>query len=169
VIDSADVNAYLREISGHDYSAKDFRTWAEPCWRRRRGRSRDVCVTGSGQAQRDSRDRISRQAARQHPLGMPQVLHPPAILDAYMDGATIATLRGRAARVAKGGGLSAEESAVVAMIELGLAARARPRAAARATSSARDQRHTAGAKARRAQAAHSSPRPARRPLRSRAW
>src|SRR5581483_5018805 len=28
VIDSADVNAYLREISGEDFTAKDFRTWA---------------------------------------------------------------------------------------------------------------------------------------------
>jgi len=26
-IDSADVNAYIREISGEDFSAKDFRTW----------------------------------------------------------------------------------------------------------------------------------------------
>src|SRR5207249_1431742 len=28
VIDSADVNCYLREISGQDFTAKDFRTWA---------------------------------------------------------------------------------------------------------------------------------------------
>jgi len=27
-IDSADVNAYLREITGEDFTAKDFRTWA---------------------------------------------------------------------------------------------------------------------------------------------
>ena len=27
-VDSADVNSYLREISGTDFSAKDFRTWA---------------------------------------------------------------------------------------------------------------------------------------------
>lgn len=27
-IDSADVNAYLKEISGEDFTAKDFRTWA---------------------------------------------------------------------------------------------------------------------------------------------
>ncbi|NUU02503.1 DNA topoisomerase IB [Herbaspirillum robiniae] len=27
-IDSGDVNAYLREVSGEDFSAKDFRTWA---------------------------------------------------------------------------------------------------------------------------------------------
>ena len=27
-IDSSDVNEYLRRISGHDFTAKDFRTWA---------------------------------------------------------------------------------------------------------------------------------------------
>jgi DNA topoisomerase-1 len=27
-IDSSDVNTYLREISGHEFTAKDFRTWA---------------------------------------------------------------------------------------------------------------------------------------------
>ena len=27
-IDSSDVNSYLREISGQDFTAKDFRTWA---------------------------------------------------------------------------------------------------------------------------------------------
>lgn len=27
-VDSADVNAYIRERSGHDFTAKDFRTWA---------------------------------------------------------------------------------------------------------------------------------------------
>jgi DNA topoisomerase I len=28
VVDSSDVNAYLREITGQDFTAKDFRTWA---------------------------------------------------------------------------------------------------------------------------------------------
>jgi DNA topoisomerase IB len=27
-LDSSDVNSYLREISGQDFTAKDFRTWA---------------------------------------------------------------------------------------------------------------------------------------------
>ncbi len=31
-IDSNDVNGYLREISGHDFTAKDFRTWAGTLW-----------------------------------------------------------------------------------------------------------------------------------------
>src|SRR5205807_998321 len=28
IVDSADVNAYLRELTGRDFTAKDFRTWA---------------------------------------------------------------------------------------------------------------------------------------------
>ena len=28
VVDSADVNAYLRDVAGDDFTAKDFRTWA---------------------------------------------------------------------------------------------------------------------------------------------
>ena len=27
-VDSADFNRYIREICGHDFTAKDFRTWA---------------------------------------------------------------------------------------------------------------------------------------------
>jgi DNA topoisomerase-1 len=27
-VTSADVNAYLKEITGQDFTAKDFRTWA---------------------------------------------------------------------------------------------------------------------------------------------
>jgi DNA topoisomerase I len=27
-IDSSDINAYLRDIAGHEFTAKDFRTWA---------------------------------------------------------------------------------------------------------------------------------------------
>jgi DNA topoisomerase I len=40
----------------------------------------------------------------------------PAILDAYMDGATIRTLKSRAARLSRGA-LSGEEAAVVNIIE----------------------------------------------------
>src|SRR5439155_1418829 len=35
IVDSADVNAYLGEISGEDFTAKDFRTWPARCWRQR--------------------------------------------------------------------------------------------------------------------------------------
>ena len=83
--------------------------------------------------------------------------------------ATIATLRGRAARVARAGALSAEESAVVTMIELGLAAQSkRPRGAGPSAADPRHHSQSAGDKARHRQAAHSSSLISQRPLRSRA-
>jgi DNA topoisomerase-1 len=38
-VDSADVNEYLREIAGEEFTAKDFRTWGETCWRHLPSRS----------------------------------------------------------------------------------------------------------------------------------
>jgi DNA topoisomerase-1 len=47
-VDSADVNAYLREISGQDVTAKDFRTWAGTVTTARRIRnSSNAGSTGS--------------------------------------------------------------------------------------------------------------------------
>ena len=31
-VTSSDVNNYLRQVSGSDFTVKDFRTWAGPCW-----------------------------------------------------------------------------------------------------------------------------------------
>jgi DNA topoisomerase-1 len=35
-VDSADVNDYLRDAAGEEFTAKDFRTWGGRCWRRGR-------------------------------------------------------------------------------------------------------------------------------------
>ena len=63
-IDSAEVNDYLREISGGDFTAKDFRTWAATvlaAWALQR--VRELRQRGRGQAQRDPGDRAGRLAA----------------------------------------------------------------------------------------------------------
>ncbi len=62
-VESGDVNAYLREISGGDFTAKDFRTWAARCSRRwrcvrwkpstaRRRRSENIVAPSSTAASR---------------------------------------------------------------------------------------------------------------------
>jgi DNA topoisomerase-1 len=134
VIDSADVNAYLREISGHDYSAKDFRTWAGTVLAAQALAAIEA-FSSQAQAKRNviaAIESVAKKLGNTRSVCRKCYIHP-AILEGYMDGATIATLRGRAARVAKSGGLSAEESAVVTMIELGLAAQSkRPVSAGRA-------------------------------------
>ena len=129
VIDSSDVNQYLREIGGQDFTAKDFRTWAGTVLAAQALAVVERSNT-SAQAKRNVVKAIESVAER---LGNTKAvcrkcyIHP-AILDAYMDGATIRTIEARAARLARRpGALSAEEVAVVGLIE------ARLRHAARKT------------------------------------
>jgi len=125
VIDSADVNAYLREISGEDFTAKDFRTWTGTVLAAKA--LADVATfTSHADAKRKVAAAVESVAKR---LGNTKAvcrkcyIHP-AILDAYMDGATIDTLKARASRLGKmtrgRGSLNAEEAAVVGIIERSL-------------------------------------------------
>jgi len=97
VIDSADVNAYLREISGEDSPPRISARGPGPCSRRRR--SRDVATfTSHADAKRKVAAAVECgcEASRQHQGGCRKCYIHPAILDAYMDGATIDTLKARA-------------------------------------------------------------------------
>ena len=115
-IDSADVNAYLREITGEDFTAKDFRTWAGTVLAAQ-ALAEVATFTSQREAKRNVVHAIESVAKR---LGNTKAvcrkcyIHP-AILDSYMDGATIQTIKARA-RLARGM-LSGEEAAVVGMIE----------------------------------------------------
>jgi DNA topoisomerase-1 len=118
-VDSADVNDYLREISGEDFTAKDFRTWAGTVLAAKA--LADVATFKSAtEAKRNVVRAIESVAKR---LGNTKAvcrkcyIHP-AILDAYMDGATIQTLKSRAAKLTRSRStLNGEEAAVVGMIE----------------------------------------------------
>jgi DNA topoisomerase-1 len=118
-IDSADVNAYLRAISGEDFTAKDFRTWAGTVLAAK-ALAEVAAFKSTAEAKRNIVRAIESVAKR---LGNTKAvcrkcyIHP-AILDAYMDGATVATIRARAGKLARtGAGLSAEEVAVVGILE----------------------------------------------------
>ena len=93
-IDSADVNEYLRDISGQDFTAKDFRTWAGTVL---------ACellyefeaFDSETQAKRNVVQAIKSVAAR---LGnTPSVCRKcyvhPAVLDSYMSGAMLKTVK----------------------------------------------------------------------------
>ena len=86
-IGSADVNDYLREIAGDDYTAKDFRTWAGT-----------VIAVGSlrhlpqpeteAEASRDmlaAVDSVAEELANTRAVARGSYIHP-AIFDAYRDG-----------------------------------------------------------------------------------
>ncbi len=113
VIDSADVNEYLREITGEDFTAKDFRTWAGTVLAAK-ALAEVAGFASNTEAKRNIVRAIESVAKR---LGNTKAvcrkcyIHP-AILDAYMDGATITTMKARART-----SLNDEEAAVVKMIE----------------------------------------------------
>ncbi len=115
-IGSGDVNAYLRELSGEAFSAKDFRTWA--------GTVLVACALGAcppcrsaTEAKRNVVRAIAQTAER---LGnTPAICRSsyvhPVVLDGYRRGATIELPAARAA-AERTSALRPEEAAVLAFL-----------------------------------------------------
>ena len=122
-IGSADVNEYLREIAGEEFTAKDFRTWAGTVLAAQALREIETFDT-QAQAKKNVVAAIETVAER---LGNTRAvcrkcyIHP-AVLNAYLDGSMVQTLKQRAAAMAKSiDKLRPEESAVLALIQRRLA------------------------------------------------
>jgi len=118
-VDSADVNAYLRAISGQDFTAKDFRTWAGTVLAAK-ALAEAARFRSNTEAKRNivrAIESVARKLGNTTAVCRKCYIHP-AILDAYMDGATIQTVRTRAMKLARTrGALTSEEAAVVGMLE----------------------------------------------------
>jgi DNA topoisomerase I len=119
-IGSTDVNDYLREISGQNFTAKDFRTWAGTALAAQALQEFEDFDTKAA-AKRNLTRAIERVAER---LGNTKAvcrkcyIHP-AVIDAYMDRSLIATLKERAETELRGSlsRLPAEEAAVLALLQ----------------------------------------------------
>ena len=78
-VKSADINEYVKEVTGGDFSAKDFRTWSGTVLAA-------VALAVSGPAQRGSLTQAREDPGgrgggplpRQHTGGLPRVVHRPA-------------------------------------------------------------------------------------------
>ncbi len=135
-VGSSDVNEYLRERTGCDFTAKDFRTWAGTILAAMALQEFEA-FDSQAQAKKNVVRAIERVAER---LGnTPSVCRKcyihPAILDSYLDGSMIESLKQRADQeMAKTlGKLKPEEAAVVALLRNRLARedKARPPRASR--------------------------------------
>jgi DNA topoisomerase-1 len=118
-VSSGDVNAYLREITGQDFTAKDFRTWAGTV----------LCATALCELQvaesqaRAKKNVLKAIEAVAGVLGNTRAvcrasyIHP-AVTDAYMEGTALRIPR-RTSRRRSGAmsGLRPEETAVVRLLE----------------------------------------------------
>lgn len=87
-IESGDVNDYLREISGADFSAKDFRTWGGTCLAASFLLARCACEEGDPQTKSVLVEVIKEVASKlgNKPSTCKKYYIHPAIMDCYSDG-----------------------------------------------------------------------------------
>jgi DNA topoisomerase-1 len=131
-VTSGDVNAYLKEITGQDFTAKDFRTWSGTV----------LAATALRELQRaDSQAQAKKNVLKAieavagllgntRTVCRKSYIHP-AIVDSYMDGSMLETLSRRANGAMKkvGAKLRPEEAAVLALLQRRPAKDARRKAA----------------------------------------
>lgn len=122
-IGSADVNEYLRDIAGESFTAKDFRTWAGTVLASQALQEVKAFDT-QAEAKRNvvaAIEKVAEQLGNTKAVCRKCYIHP-AVLNAYLDGSLVETLKQRAAAMAKSmNKLRPEESAVLALIQRRLA------------------------------------------------
>jgi DNA topoisomerase I len=113
-IDSTDVNAYIREITGRSFTAKNFRTWAGTVLA-----AKAVCdlpeCTSDAAFKRNivlAVDSVAAKLGNTRAVCRGSYIHP-GVFDGYRSGMTIAGAK-QSLRTA---GLSSEEAAVLALLK----------------------------------------------------
>jgi len=118
-VESGDVNAYLREISGADFTAKDFRTWAGTVLAAIALREMEK-FENQAQAKRNVLAAVERTAAQlgNTPAVCRKCYVHPHIFEAYLDGSLATVAKERADEKACSlSSLRPEEAAVLALLQ----------------------------------------------------
>ena len=119
-IDSADVNAYLHEIAGQEFTAKDFRTWAGTVLAAL-ALQEFTAFDSQAQARRNvvaAVESVAKRLGNTTAVCRKCYVHP-AVIGAYLDGSLLQTMRQRVEEeIADSlGDLPAEEAAVLAFLQ----------------------------------------------------
>lgn len=123
-VTSSDVNDYLREITGKDITAKDFRTWAGTVLAAMALHELES-FDSAAQAKRNLRAAIEKVAGKlgNTPTICRKCYIHPEVLNSYMDGRLVLELKAKAEKELRSGvqSLKPEEAAVVALLRSRLA------------------------------------------------
>jgi DNA topoisomerase I len=118
-VTSTDVNAYLKEITGKDVTAKDFRTWAGTVLAAM-ALNEIESFDSAAQAKRNLRAAIEKVASRlgNTPTICRKCYVHPDVLDSYMDGDLVLELKSKAESALRSDveKLKPEEAAVLALL-----------------------------------------------------
>jgi DNA topoisomerase-1 len=116
-VNSADVNAYLKEITREDFTAKDFRTWVGTVLAA-------VALRECGPCRSPAKGKRTVSTALEAVAGVlgntravcrKSYVHP-VVIDAYLDGSLERAFRSGSTRARNGDGLRADEQAVLALL-----------------------------------------------------
>ncbi len=128
-IDSGEVNAYLREITGEEFTAKEFRTWAGTV-------AASMALqdfleidddAGRKKAIVGAIENVARQLGNTPAVCRACYVHPD-VLDSYLDGTLVDALAERARGAGRGAhALRPEEAAVLGLLQSRLAREQRKR------------------------------------------
>jgi DNA topoisomerase-1 len=119
-VGSADVNAYLQEITGQPFTAKDFRTWAGTVLAATALKAFEAVDTQAARKRNivAAIESVARRLGNTKAVCRKCYVHP-AILDSYMDGTLSDALAAKAGKELAGKlkNLPAEEAAVLALLQ----------------------------------------------------
>jgi DNA topoisomerase-1 len=121
-VTSDDVNQYLRETSGQDYTAKDFRTWGATVLAASALREL-VSFESDTEARHNvvaAIDSVARKLGHTRAVCRKSYVHP-AVIDTYMDGSFDSVLKVVEGRTHRN--LKVEEAAVIALLKQNVARR----------------------------------------------
>lgn len=134
-VDSSDVNDYLHEVAGAEFSAKDFRTWAGTVLAAMALREFEA-FDSQTQAKKNVVRAIENVAQRlgNTPTVCRKCYVHPEIIDAYLDGSMLETLKQLADQEMSEslGELRPEEAAVLGLLQQRLTMKASPGASSKA-------------------------------------
>ena len=101
-VGSEEVNAYLKDITGQDFTSKDFRTWAGTVLAAQLLREYEA-FTSNAQAKKNilaAVEMVARRLGNTKAVCRKCYIHP-AVFDAYMDGSMLETIAERARKVSR--------------------------------------------------------------------
>ena len=121
------MNEYLREITGQDFTAKDFRTWAGTVLAARALQEFEA-VDSQAKMKKNivqAIESVAKKLGNTRAVCKKCYIHP-AVFDSYLDGSMLETLGQRAKKLDKHlGRLRPEEAAVLVLLQTRLAGEAK--------------------------------------------
>jgi DNA topoisomerase I len=122
-IDSSDVNEYIRQIAGEEFSAKDFRTWSGTVLAARALQAFEVAASDS-QSKRNivqAVEEVAKKLGNTKAVCRKCYIHP-AVIQAYTEGSLLSVLKRRVKKAASDSlpKLGTEEAAVLGLLRVQL-------------------------------------------------